>query len=334
MGAAQDAGQMMNGSPRISRGNAPGYGAQPGSHFTGAACVANHARMRVLVAGGTGMLGSPVVEALRAAHRLVRVLTRRTQQASDRFGSDVEVVAGDLTGDSRLADALHGCTALHVSLKGDPRASDHVAVENEGLGKLLAAAREAGVRRVTYLSGAGRIEGNEALFPVRLKLDAEEAIRSSGIPWTIFRATHFMESLDLFMQGGSATIFGDQPHAYHYLAASDFATMIVRALDTNLASGRILYAHGPQPFTMRQALERFVQCLHPGAKVRSMPIPLARALAAVTGNRDLKFASMLFAGFARIGESGDPREANILLGAPRMTLEEWLHRRSDAGRVH
>lgn len=325
---------MMTGSSRISGGNARGYGAKPGSHFTGEARVANHAGMRVLVAGGTGMLGSPVVEALRAARVPVRVLTRKADDARRRFGSGVEIVAGDVTGQRSLVDALHGCTALHVSLRGDPRTSSHEAVENAGLEQLLGAAREAGVRRVTYLSGAGRIEGNEHLFPVRLKLTAEEAIRRAGIPWTIFRATHFMESLDLFMHAGSATILGSQPHAYHYLSGADFAVMVLRALDTDVASGRILYALGPQPFTMRQALEQYVRCLHPGARVRSMPLWIARTLATVTGNRDLQFATMLFAGFARIGESGDPREANILLGAPRTTLAEWLQHRVDAGRAH
>ncbi len=60
-----------------------------------------------------------------------------------------------------------------------------------------------------------------------------------------------------------------------------------------------------------------------------MPIDAARAMADSTGNDMLKFFAELMAYFDEVGEMGDPTEANQLLGAPEITLDEWIEKRKD-----
>jgi uncharacterized protein YbjT (DUF2867 family) len=301
-----------------------GYDIGTSSRFTARHRYAKHAPMKVLIAGGTGMLGAPVVRYLVATGTRVRVMTRRPATARALFGDAVEITVADVTDQSTLAAAVRGCTALHVSLRGANDWRDYDAVERRGLRHLLGAAQAAGLRKVTYLSGAGAIVGNESLAPVRIKLDAEAAIRASGMSYVIFRATHFMESLALFVRGGRATLLGAQPHHYHYLAAEDFARLVGRSLACEVADRKVLYAFGPERFTMHEALTRYLRILRPEVRLTQLPLPLARLIATLTRNADLRFATELFAGFAAIGEAGDPRESDRLLGKPNTTLAAWL----------
>lgn len=278
------------------------------------------------------MLGAPVVRALLESEHEVRVLTRRPEICERAF-PHARIVEADVTRPETLAGAVSGCDALHVSLRGTNDWHDYEAVEHRGLADLLTAARGAGVAHVTYLSGAGHSDGNEHLPGVRIKLVAEAAVRASGIPFTVFRATHFMESLALFVQGGRATVLGRQPHRYHYLAAADFASQVCAALVTPAARNQVLYAFGPEAWTMREALSAYVHKVCPQLRVGALPLPIARLIAALTGNRDLGFAAELFAGFNEIGEEGDPGPCDALLGKPATTLSRWLSQAPPPGTV-
>ena len=283
---------------------------------------------RVLVVGATGMLGAPVARRLLADGWRVRCLVRDGTRAHGLLGDDFDYVVGDVTRVETLNEGFEGCDYVHHNLRGVRTAESYQAQEVEGVANCAQAARKHGARRVTYLSGAGRNDAAlERYLPVRVKRAAEAALGNSGVSWTAFRATHFMESLALFVRNGRATVLGRQPHRLHYLAAEDYAAMVSRALDSTAAAGRALYLWGPDSWTMTEALQQYVAVLHPTLKVQTLPIPIAQLIAVVTGNQDLRFATELFTAFAAIGEDGAPGEANRLLGAPPTRLSAWLEAR-------
>ena len=289
---------------------------------------------QVLIVGATGMLGQPVARRLRADGWRVRCLVRDEARARALLGGGFELITGDVTRPETLDRAFEGCRYVHLNLRGGNTVASYEAQEVRGAAHCAAAALRHGARRITYLSGAGRSgPGLEKHFSVRVKRAVEASLAACGVPWTVFRATHFMESLALFVRDGRSTVLGRQPHQLHYLAAEDYAAMVGRAFQTDAAAGRALYLWGPDAFTMRAALERYVRSLHPGMRVAVLPLPVARLIATVTGNQDLRFAAELFTSFAAIGEDGDPGEANRLLGAPRTTLDEWLRRRTASAGV-
>ena len=129
--------------------------------------------MPVLVTGGTGTVGRPTVEALRARGIEPRILSRRA--------GDGHMIA-DLRSGSGLDASLAGVrTVVHLATN---RRNDVAATQ-----RLLDAAQTAGVAHVVYLS----IVGVDAvpLGYYRAKLRCEEAIAASGPPFTIVRATQF-----------------------------------------------------------------------------------------------------------------------------------------------
>lgn len=288
---------------------------------------------RVLVVGATGMLGAPVARRLHADGWRVRCLVRDEARARARLGDSFEYVVADVTEPRTLDAAFDGCAVLHLNLRGTTSIASYEAQEVAGAAHCASAARRHGLRRISYLSGSGRQDAGVAQhFPVRVKAAVEGSLAACGVPWTAFRATHFMESLPLFVRDGRAVVLGRQPHRLHYLAAEDYAGLASRALDHEGCANRALTLWGPEPYTMHEALAQYVAAMHPGLRAGTLPLPVAYALARLTGNTELRFAVTLFTAFRAIGEVGDPQATARLLGAPRTTLSAWLTARQASRR--
>jgi uncharacterized protein YbjT (DUF2867 family) len=140
--------------------------------------------MRIAVVGGTGRIGARVVQDLAAAGHEAVALARST-------GVDV------LTGEG-LDDAFAGAEAV-VNLTNSPTfdaaAADFLRTSTENL---LAAADRAGVRHVVILSivGADRVPDVDYY---RAKVLQEDVLRAGPVPYSIVRATQFMEFVDDIM---------------------------------------------------------------------------------------------------------------------------------------
>ena len=282
--------------------------------------------MTVLVIGGTGMLGRPVVERLVADGARVRVLARGHARP-DTLPDGAEFVAGDVRDAGTLAHAMAGVRAVHISLRAT-RLEDFGPIEVEGVANIARAAATAGVERITYLSGAGIGEGDPALLPVQTKQAAEAAIRASGVPYAMLRATHFMESLDMFARDGRATVLGPQPNAFHYLAAADYARAAVRALTDPAVPVGAYELLGPEPFTMADAVRTYVRLARPDLEYAEMPLDALRGAAAASGDPQLALVVMLFGAFQQMPEQGGGEAADAVLGKAETRLDDWCRARA------
>ena len=127
----------------------------------------------------------------------------------------------------------------------------------------------------------------------------------------------------LYIRGKRASVIGKQPHHLHWLAAGDYANMVSKAFRLPEAANKRFFILGPEAWTMSEALQKYCSLVHPGIEVSSMPIWLLSLIGKVSFNRDLQFIAELMRFFDKVGEGGDPAEANELLGAPTTTLEQW-----------
>lgn len=274
--------------------------------------------------GATGLLGAPVARGLQAAGCAVRVMSRQAARARSMFPPPFEVVEGDALHPGDVERALAGCDAVHVSV-------DHER-EGEVVAHVVAAGRAAGLGRITYVSGTTVCQENRWFPLVARKLAAEAAIRAGGIPYTIFCPGWFMEMLARFVRGGRALIFGKPERRWHFVAVADFARMVVESYGQPAALGKRLYVHGPRAVNVEEAVRAYCRVLHPEITPRPTPFWLLRLIARLTRNAVLRDAIALMAYFERVGERGNATEANALLGAPLLTLEQWLEqRRPEAG---
>ncbi|MCK5652963.1 MAG: NAD(P)H-binding protein, partial [Gemmatimonadetes bacterium] len=216
-----------------------------------------------------------------------------------------------------VVEAVSGYTGGLISIMSD--------TEVECVRSIVGAAREAGVKRLVYVSGLTATPEN-AWFPLTAgKLASEEVLRGSAMPWTVVAPGWFYETLTLFVREGKAILVGDNPRSYRFLAASDFARIVRQAFEMSEAVNRRFVVKGPEGITIKDALQRYIEVRHPEIeKIAQPPIWLLHAIATLTRNKEMKLGIKLMSYFMKVGEPGDPTDTNELFGAPQTTLEEWL----------
>ncbi len=198
--------------------------------------------MTILVTGGTGSLGRPTVEELRAAGHDVRVLSRSAGPSR---------VVGNLTTGAGLADALSGVdTVLHLATTAGGK---DVAQTR----RLVEASVAAGVSHFVYISIVG-VDVNPYPY-YRAKLACERLIEQSGIPFTILRATQFHSFLRMLVDIQRRVPFliaVDIP--VQPMAAEEAAARLVE-LVTGPPAGRVEDIGGPEQLRLLDAAAQLQQ---------------------------------------------------------------------------
>ena len=275
---------------------------------------------RILVIGGTGLLGEPVAVHLRYCGYDVRLLVRNMEKAAERFGEDFEIVQGDIADEKSLKKAMEGCYGVHINLSGE--------VEQVGAESISSAASQLKPERITYISGTSVAKDNTWVPVIRRKFYAEKAIRESGVDFTIFCPAWFMEVLPRYVRDGKAFVFGRQPNPYHFIAANDYARMVAASYGLEEAANKRFIIHGPEGLLFHDAVKRYCENFHPEiSKVTTIPFWLATVIAKIKGKPEMKIICDFMAAFEKIGELGDSSEANRILGAPKIKLEDWIQQK-------
>jgi len=200
--------------------------------------------MKIVIIGGTGLIGSKTAERLRKkGHEVIA--------ASPDSGVDTVTGRG-------LADALKGAQVV-LDLSNSPSFEDEAVLrffETSGR-NLLAAEAAADVKHHVALSvvGSDRLHGSGYL---RAKLAQEELIKASSIPYTIVRSTQFFESMGRI---GQSAAVGKTAHVSSALvqpiAADDVADVMA---DVALAAplNRTLEIAGPERVRLDAIVRRFL----------------------------------------------------------------------------
>ena len=273
--------------------------------------------VKIAVFGGTGFLGVPVSRHLQEAGHEVRVVTRNADKARQSFDDSFEIAQADPETGEGVVEAVSGCDGAHISIWSD--------TEVECVRSIVGAAREAGVKRLVYVSGVTAIPANTWFPMVAAKVAAEEVLRGSGMPWTVLAPGWFFDMLERFVRGGKAAVLGDNPTPYHFVSRDDFARMVRQAFELSEAVNRRFVVKGPEGITIKDALRRYLEVRHPEIdKIGQPPIWLLRLIATLSRNQEMKFGIKLMRYFMKVGEPGDPTDTNELFGAPQTTLDEWL----------
>jgi NADH dehydrogenase len=146
----------------------------------------------ILVTGGTGFIGPRVVRALRERDQPVRALVRSPggRSAATLAAWGAELVQGDMTDGESLRKAIEGAdVVVHLVAIRQGKAEDFRRVMEEGTRQLVAASREAGVKRFVLMSALGTSEETKDLVPYyHAKWVQEQTVRGdSGLEHVIFR---------------------------------------------------------------------------------------------------------------------------------------------------
>jgi len=223
-----------------------------------------------LVLGGTGKTGRRVADRLTAMGEAVRI------------GSRSAVPGFDWNNEASWDAALKGVTAVYITYAPDlafPGATDAIQA-------LVNKAKRAGVKRLVLLSGRGEEEAQAS----------ERIVQSSGIDWTIVRASWFNQNfsegafIDMVLNGAITLPAGDTPEPF--VDADDIADVAVAALTQDHHAGQLYEVTGPRLMTLAD---------------------VAADLSAATG-REIVYVDVPHEGFmAEIEASGAPHEVAWML---------------------
>lgn len=146
----------------------------------------------ILVIGGTGQTGRHITQKLLQRGDTVRVLARNVNTAEQQLGSQVEVVVGDITQAPSVTAAMRdmqGCVIIVESANSDSAPNSPERVHYEGTRHVLAAAAESKAQIVLvtqiYVTRPDRYP--EVRNIIHWRRLAEQAVRASGLPYTIVR---------------------------------------------------------------------------------------------------------------------------------------------------
>lgn len=209
--------------------------------------------MKIVVIGGTGLIGSKVVSNLRHGRHEVIAAAPSTG-------------VNTLTGDG-LKEALAGARVV-VDVANSPSFADEavMAFFRTAGGNLLAAEAAAGIRHHIALSvvGSDRLPDSGYL---RAKAAQEDLVKASGIPYTIIRSTQFFEFI-----GGIAQSATDgqtvrlSPAHLQPVASDDVAALVAKTATVAPINGTIELA-GPERISLDDLVRRYLTAKHDPRKV-------------------------------------------------------------------
>jgi uncharacterized protein YbjT (DUF2867 family) len=241
----------------------------------------------IVVAGGTGTLGARLVPRLAGQGLAVRVLTRDPARAQHLAGPGIEVARGDVRDPASIAGALRGADTVISAVHGfaGPGRVSPATVDRAGNAHLIAATARTGATFVLVSVVGAAPDHPIGLF--RAKHAAEQALRASGIPWTIVRATAFMETWGKIMgqplqASGKIPVFGRGDNPVNFVSATDVAALISHAVATPGLRSQVLELGGPGNLTFNQVATLLQETTGRHGTVRHIPRPALHTMAMAT----------------------------------------------------
>ena len=279
-----------------------------------------YVRVMILVTGATGNAGGAVARALLAAGRPVRALIRADADAA-RLPAGTEVFVRDLNRPETLAPGLRGVKAVFL-LSG-----------YDGLRDTLDLMRTSGVERVVLLSSSAVPGGDMGNAIARYHIVAEQAVRSSGLPWTFLQPNSFMSNtLRWAAQLGAGDVvrapFGGV--AVAAIDPHDVGAVAAAALTSPEHEGRTYRLSGPESLLPSELVEILGHVL--GRTLRFEEQSDVEAWAELEAAMPIEYVNAIFSFFG----DGDLDESRVLPAVEEITgrrprsFEAWARAHADA----
>lgn len=252
---------------------------------------------RILVTGATGYIGRHVVARLLAGDGIegaaLRVLARSSANSTAHLDARLEVAHGSVTNGAEVTAAMAGVThvvhlaALTANIKQRP-GSTYAGVNTQGTRNLVTAAVAQSVERIVLISGIGAVANGERSW-IRTRWEGEQAVRTSGLPYTILQPSvlfgdggeFFAAQERVVKQAPVAPIIGSPDFRYQPIWVEDVCTCILRSLTSPTVLNQTVAIGGPAILTARQVIDLIQRRVGTRKPVLSLPLGLMKIQASL-----------------------------------------------------
>ena len=231
-----------------------------------------------LLTGATGYVGGRLLHALEAAGYHVRCLSRHPEALSQRVAQTTEVVKGDVLDADSLAPSMIGVHAAYYLVHSMASANSFEVEDRRAAQAFAAAARDAGVQRIIYLSGLG--SGIELSAHLRSRQEVGRILRESGVPTIEFRAAIVVGSGSASFEMIRALVeklpvmitprwvkTRSQP-----IAVEDVIAFLMQALDIQISGSRVVEIGGADQVSYLDLMKEYAH--QRGLKRWMIPVPV------------------------------------------------------------
>ena len=236
--------------------------------------------MRILVTGGTGVVGQEAVTALVDAGHTVRLFSRHADDEVRKWPEGVEARAGSVDDLEALTGAADGCdVVLHLVaiVRENPPESTFERINVQGTANVVAEAARAGVRRLVYTSSLGADRGASGYH--KSKKAGEEIVRGFDGEWVILRPGNVYgpgdEVISLLLKMirtlPTIPVIDGGEHEFQPMWVGDLAKAIVQSVERADVVHRTLEMAGPDRTSMNDLIDRFATITD--RRVLRVPMP-------------------------------------------------------------
>ncbi|MEI9902406.1 MAG: NAD(P)H-binding protein [Hyphomicrobium sp.] len=280
---------------------------------------------KIAMIGATGMIGIPVAIALMEAGFEVTALVRNPEQARRSLPAAIAVVEADVRDEESLRAGLAGQDGVYLNLSVTPGArKTDFHTEVQGLQHIIGAARDAKIERLAYVSALIRNTDCSRWWVIDVWRQALARIRSSGVPYTIFYPTNFMETLaQRHSAGRFFMMLGRARYRNYWIAGRDFGEQVARSFALPIAGNREYVIQGPEPLTYDEAAARYTQALLKPQSIIRVPLSLARLGGLFS--RQLDFSARIMQAVLSYPEEFKAAATWAELGKPTTTIEQFAN---------
>ncbi|HET7434064.1 MAG TPA: NAD(P)H-binding protein [Thermoanaerobaculia bacterium] len=278
--------------------------------------------MKILVTGGTGVIGEGVMRQLLARGHNVRLLSRHAEEDAKQW-EGVEAIRGNVADASSLNGTASGCDAiLHIAgiARENPPDVTFEAVNVGGTRNILAEAERAQVKRFVFVSSLGADRGSSEYH--KSKFEAEHLVERSSLNWTTVRPGNvygpgdevISTILKMLRALPAVPVIDSGDQEFQPIWHEDLGKALVTIIEREDLDHAVLEAAGPDITSMNDLLERLGKLTDRSPLRVPVPSPLAAIASRVAGVAvelpvdEVKLAML--------------RERNVLGGANALDLLE------------
>ncbi|PKK84935.1 MAG: NAD-dependent dehydratase [candidate division Zixibacteria bacterium HGW-Zixibacteria-1] len=245
--------------------------------------------MKIAVTGASGFIGRNLVAELSGRGHSLRLLSHRRQPAADS-GHSVEIVEANVHDSDSLSEAFKNIEVVYhlVGIIAETRRLTFDKTVVEGTYNVVSACREQGVKRLIYLSAAGASADARSKYH-QSKWKAEEAVRNSGLDYTIFRPSVVFGEGDGFVgmlvgmigRFPLIPVIGNGRYELQPVYINDLTKVMSDTLENRQTVNRIFEIGGPEVLEYRQIITILKRVLNKRRGSLYLPLWLMKINAAI-----------------------------------------------------
>lgn len=246
---------------------------------------------RIAVLGGTGFIGSSLMFYLLQLGYQLHVLYNKRKPELESLRDQIKLFQGSIEDEESLRACFEGCDEVFhlVGIIAETRKNTFAGTVEQGTKNVVAAAKDAGVKKIYYLSALGTDENAESNY-YKSKYVAEQTVKDSGLDYTIFRPSVVFGPDDDFINrvikmvrlSPLVPVIGDGKYKLQPVYVEELCAVMADSTRRDFTSQKVYEIGGAEALTYLEIVDIIKRAVGMPSKSNiHLPLGMMKAVAAI-----------------------------------------------------